>query len=66
MQESFAYICKPIIPTAFRRLWEEIIHNKNITGLGYNKDILDVCVHIPNFSKPIQLCSVGFLDGVVP
>jgi hypothetical protein len=47
-------LSKPII-----RPWEEIIYNKNRTGLGYDKE---VTFHIPNYSKPIQFQSVGFLQ----
>ena len=54
------------IPKIFIRPWEEIRHNKHITGLGYKEDILDVSFHIPNFVKLIQFRSAGFLDGVVP
>jgi hypothetical protein len=47
-------LSKPII-----RPWEEIIYNKNRTGLGYDKE---VTFHIPDYSKPIQFQSVGFLQ----
>lgn len=50
----------------FIRPWEEIRHNKHITGLGYKEDILDVSFHILDFAKPIQFLSAGFLDVVVP
>ena len=47
---------KPII-----RPWEELVHNKHKTGLGYDKD---VSFHIPDYSKPIQFQSYRFLqDG---
>jgi hypothetical protein len=49
-------LSKPII-----RPWEEIIYNKNRTGLGYDKE---VTFHIPDYSKPIQFQSVGFLQEV--
>jgi hypothetical protein len=44
-------LSKPII-----RPWEEIIYNKNRTGLGYDKE---VTFHIPDYSKPIKFHSVG-------
>jgi hypothetical protein len=43
------------------RPWEEIIYNKNRTGLGYDKE---VTFHIPDYSKPIQFHSVGFLQEI--
>lgn len=46
-------LLKPII-----RPWEKIVHNKHKTDLGYDKK---VSFHIPNYSKPIQFQSVGFL-----
>jgi len=49
-------LSKPII-----RTWEEISHNKHIIGLGYEKE---VTFHIPDYSKPIQFQSVGFLQEV--
>jgi hypothetical protein len=47
-------LSKPII-----RPWEEIIYNKNRTGLGYDKE---VTFHIPDYSRPIKFQSVGFLQ----
>ena len=38
-------LLKPII-----RPWEELVHNKHRTGLGYDKD---VSFHIPDYTKPI-------------
>ena len=38
--------------------WEEIIYNKNRTGLGYDKE---VTFHIPDYSRPIKFHNVGFL-----
>ena len=46
---------KPII-----RPWEDLVHNKKRTGLGYDKDL---SFHIPNYSKPIQFQSARFLQG---
>jgi hypothetical protein len=46
-------LSKPII-----RPWEEIICNKNRTGLGYDKE---VTFRIPDYSRPIKFQSVGFL-----
>ena len=37
---------KPII-----RPWEQLVHNKHRTGLGYDKDL---SFHIPDYAKPIQ------------
>jgi len=42
-------LSKPII-----RPWEEIIYNKNRTGLGYDKE---VTFHIPDYSRPIKFQS---------
>jgi hypothetical protein len=47
-------LSKPII-----RPWEEIIYNKNRTGLGYDKE---VTFHILDYSRPIKFQSVGFLQ----
>jgi hypothetical protein len=47
-------LSKPII-----RPWEEIIYNKNRTGLGYDKE---VTFHIPDYSRPIKFQSAGFLQ----
>ena len=53
---------KPII-----RPWEELVHNKQRIGLGYDKDL---SFHIPDYSKPIKFQSAGFLydssDSTVP
>jgi hypothetical protein len=43
------------------RPWEEINYNKNRIRLGYEKE---VTFHIPDYSKPIQFQSVGFLQEV--
>ena len=47
-------LSKPII-----RPWGEIINNKHRTGLGYEND---PTFHIPDYSKPIQFVSTGFLN----
>jgi hypothetical protein len=47
-------LCKPII-----RPWEEIKDNKHRTSIGYEKE---VTFHIPDYTKPIQFQSVGFLQ----
>ena len=47
-------LSKPII-----RPWEEIIYKKNITRLGYDKE---VTFHIPDYSRPIKFQSAGFLQ----
>ena len=49
---------KPII-----KPWEELVHNKHKIGLGYEKDL---SFHIPDYSKPIQFQSVGFLHDSSP
>ena len=50
---------QPTLPII--RPWEELVHNKHRTGLGYDKD---VSFHISDYSKPIKFQSVGFLyDG---
>ena len=46
-------ISRPII-----RSWEEIRNNKHKTGLGYENDLT---FHIPDYSKPLQFVSAGFL-----
>ena len=51
-------LLKPII-----RPWEELVHNKHKTSLGYDKD---VSFHIPNYSKPIKFQSAGFLYDSSP
>ena len=43
---------KPII-----RPWEELVHNKHRTGLGYDKEL---SFHIPDY-KPIKFQSAKFL-----
>ena len=45
------------------RPWEEINYNKNITRLGYDKE---VTYHTPDYSKPIQFQSLGFLQEDSP
>ena len=49
---------KPII-----RPWEQLVHNKHITGLGYDKDL---SFHIPDYAKPIQFQNVGFIYDSSP
>ena len=49
---------KPII-----RPWEQLFHNNHRTGLGYDKDL---SFHIPNYAKPIQFQSVGFIHDSSP
>ena len=49
---------KPII-----RPWEQIVHNKHIVGLGYDKDF---SFHIPDYSKPIKFQSVRFVHDNSP
>ena len=49
---------KPII-----RPWEQLVHNKHRTGLGYDKDL---SFHIPDYAKPIQFQSAGFIDDSSP
>jgi len=51
--ETQSALPKPII-----RPWEQLVHNKHITGLGYEKDLT---FHILDYSKPIQFQSAGFL-----
>ena len=48
---------KPIIKS-----WEEVQSNKNRRGLGYDKD--ENNFHIPDYSKPINFISVGFIDQI--
>jgi len=49
------------LPKLVIRPWEEFVHNKHKIGLGYDKV---VSFHIPDYSKPIQFQSAGFLqDG---
>jgi len=49
---------KPII-----RPWEALVHNKDKTSVGYDKD---VSFHILVYLKPIQFHSVGFLHDNSP
>ena len=49
---------KPII-----RPWEQLVHNKHRTGLGYDKDL---SFHIPDYAKPIQFQSAGFIYDSSP
>lgn len=51
--ETQSALPKPII-----RPWEQLVHNKHKTGLGYVKDL---SFHIPDYSKPIQFQSAGFI-----
>ena len=51
-------LLKPII-----KPWEELVHNKHKTGLGYDKD---VSFHIPDYTNPIIFQSVGFLYDSSP
>ena len=51
-------LLKPII-----RPWEELVHKKHRTGLGYDKD---VSFHIPDYTKPIIFQSAGFLYDSSP
>ena len=51
-------LLKPII-----RPWEEVVHNKHKTGLGYDKD---VSFHIPDYTKPIIFQSAKFLYDSSP
>jgi len=54
--ETQSALPKPII-----RPWEQLVHNKHITSLGYEKDL---SFHIPDYSKPIQFQSVGFIHDI--
>lgn len=54
---------KTLVPKTFIRPWEEITCNKNRIGVIYDKDVF---FHVLDFSKPIEFCSVGFLDYIVP
>jgi len=49
-------LSKPII-----RPWEEVVPNMLRTRLGYDKK---VSFFIPNYSKPMQFQSVGFLNEI--
>ena len=54
---------QPALPKPIIRLWEELVHNKHRTGLGYDKD---VTFHIPDYTKPIIFRSAGFLYDSSP
>jgi len=56
--ETLSALPKPII-----RPWEQLVHNKHRTGLGYDKDL---SFHIPDYSKPIQFQSAGFIHDSSP
>jgi hypothetical protein len=43
------------------RPWEELLFNKDRHGLGYDKGNN---FHIPDYSKPVQFVSAGFLEEV--
>jgi hypothetical protein len=45
----------------FFRPWEELSFKKNRHGLGYDKGNN---FHIPDYSKPIQFVSAGFLEEI--
>jgi len=51
------------LPNLVIRPWEELVHNKHRTGLGYDTDVSS---HIPNYSKPIHFQSAGFLHDSSP
>ena len=53
----------PTLPKPIIKPWEELVHNKHRIGLGYEKD---VSFHIPDYLKPIQFQSVGFLHDSSP
>lgn len=53
----------PALPKRIIKHWEEIVHNKHRTDLGYDKDF---SFHILEYSKPIKFQSVGFLYGNSP
>src|ERR1700733_5967802 len=46
------------LPNPIIRPWEQLVHNKHRTGLGYDKDL---SFHIPDYAKPIQFQSAGFI-----
>ena len=52
--ETQSALSKPII-----RPWEQLVHNKHITSLGYDKDL---SFQIPDLAKPIQYQSVVFIN----
>ena len=56
---------QPTLPKPIIRPWEELVHNKHRNGHGYDKDM---SFHIPNYSKPIQFQSAGFIhdSSLVP
>ena len=56
--ETQSALPKPII-----RPWEQLVHNKHRTGLGYDKDL---SFHIPDYAKPIQFQSVRFIHDSSP
>ena len=57
--ETQSALPKPII-----RPWEQLVHNKHKTGLGYDKYL---SFHIPDYSKPIHFQSAGFIhDSSLP
>ena len=53
----------PALPKPIIRPWEELVHNKHRTGLGYDKD---VSFHIPDYTKPIIFQSAGFFYDSSP
>ena len=54
---------QPALPKPIIRPWEELVHNKHRTGLGYDKD---VTFHIPDYTKPIKFQSAGFMYDSSP
>ncbi|MCY6524899.1 hypothetical protein, partial [Actinobacillus pleuropneumoniae] len=51
------------LPKLVIRHREELLHNKQKNGLGYDKD---VSFHIPDYSNPIQFQSAGLLHDNPP
>ena len=51
------------LPKTIIRPWEQLVHNKHRTSLGYDKDL---SFHIPDYSKPIQFQSAGFIHDISP
>jgi len=51
------------LPKLIIKPWEDLLHNKHRTSLGYDKDVSS---HNPDYSKPIQFDSVGFLHDSSP
>ena len=49
---------QPASPKPIIIPWEELVHNKHRTGLGYDKEL---SFHILDYSKTIKFQSVGFL-----